>query len=78
MNRFIAAIGCLLIIVSVALAIIFPTFFGIAIAILVFGIGCATIWFGFIQPAIHNGEERMKIIQGRVDTVRQRVESQKK
>ncbi len=78
-NRVITTTGIILVLASVAIAGIFPlTFVIIALAIAVFSIGCALLWFGVIHPAVLTGEERIRKIEREIDQVQKRVSRRKK
>jgi len=78
-ERIIAALGVILIFLSVIIAFLYsPSVLFIAIAIALFSVGCVTLWFGFISPAVRSGEERIEKINRKADEVMLRLSKRKK
>ncbi len=75
----IPVIGIVLIFISIAIACLYSqSILILAIAIALFSVGCVTLWFGFIHPAIRSGEERIEKINKNADRVLLRVSRRKK
>jgi len=78
-SRLIPVVGIVLVLGSIVLVGSYPaTVPTIASGIALFGIGCATIWFSYIHPAVTRGEERIEQINKSVDRVRQRITRRQK
>ena len=78
-DRVILLAGLVLLLLAIAVAGFFPlTPTNIIIIIALFGIGCATIWFGLIQPAVRTGGKRIEQINRKTDSIRRRISGGKK
>ncbi|HOX34254.1 MAG TPA: hypothetical protein PLO06_01010 [Methanoregulaceae archaeon] len=79
LERGIPLLGVILIFISVITAWLYrgsPLIFAIAVAL--FSVGCVTLWFGFIHPAVRSGEERIERINRSADQVLLRMSKRKK
>ena len=79
LERVIPSLGVILILASIAIACLFSqSLLILAIAIALFSVGCVTLWFGFINPAVRSGEERIEKINRSADEVMLRLSKKKK
>ena len=75
----IPTIGIILIFFSVILACLYSQDLPVlAFAIALFSVGCVTLWFGFINPAVRSGEERIEKINKSADEILLRLSKRKK
>lgn len=79
LERVIPILGVILILGSLLIAGLYSaSLLVLAIAIALFSVGCVTLWFGFINPAVRSGEERIEKINKSADAVLLRLSRRKK
>ena len=50
----------------------------VVIAIALFGVGCAALWFGLVHEDVHSSEEKIEKIKKKTDLVRELMARDKK